>query len=84
MESAIGQLLAMSDPAAAAREEAAVESSASDEELAMALFKQFAEELENQLDTPIPPEARDHRFAHAHARALYLAPARSDRWDVGK
>lgn len=31
----------------------------SDEQLALALFKQFAEDLSNQLQTPIPPEVRD-------------------------
>lgn len=31
----------------------------SDEALALALFKQFAEDLEQQLSTPIPPEVRD-------------------------
>lgn len=69
VEEAIQQLLEMANPApppgrdertdgAARDDEFGTGSYTSDEELAMALFKQFADDLERQLGRPIPSEVR--------------------------
>jgi len=64
VEQAVQQLLEMGGqathrPAVADEPELAGGQLETDEQLALALFKQFAEDLEQQLNTPIPPEVRD-------------------------
>jgi len=62
MEAAVSQLLEMNGgPAAEAQQGPQIDS---DEELAMLLFQQFAEDLESHLNEPIPPEIRSdpHKF----------------------
>ena len=102
LEAAVQQLLEMSEPAAAATtgtaDGSAPAEAQSDEALALALFKQFASDLENQLASdgytgPIPPEVRNdpvryeafvrQQFEREAAREGSTLNTRIHRWGGG-
>lgn len=72
LEAAISQLLEMSDPEASGNGGDVGDTFESDEQLALALFHQFADDLEQQLGEPIPPEVRaDSERYEAFVRAHF-------------